>query len=82
MITIDAPNLVSFKYRTAYYTLDRFSINSPNLLEADISLDNNKNTFSLDWYVVMIDFLSSFYCSKSISLSICSEAVFIKSQSA
>ncbi|XP_010105159.2 uncharacterized protein LOC21386205 [Morus notabilis] len=71
-ISIDAPNLVSFTY-SEEDTLPQILVNSPNLLETNISLKLYLEGRTMEWYVNMLNFLSSFDCSKSMSLNLHSE---------
>lgn len=81
-LSIDAPNLVSFDYDGADNTLVNLFMNSTNLSETNLELNYDMNTFSMDWYISIIDFLSKFDCSTSTSLSvyisIISDCIFLK----
>lgn len=78
VLSIDAPNLVSFDHESAENVLVNLFMNSENLLETNLDLDCFMGTFCLDWYINIIDFLSKLNCSKSISLLFSSEQVFIE----
>lgn len=85
-ISIDAPNLDSFKCYTKNL-LVRFLMNSPNLSETFIHVgycaetETRRRERDREWYINLIDFLSHFDCSKSIDLTFCCEEVFIEAQS-
>ncbi|GMN29453.1 hypothetical protein TIFTF001_044355 [Ficus carica] len=71
-ISIDAPNLVSFDYM-GNDALLQIVMNSPNLLEANITFDSYKNGQSMEWYVNLLNFLSCLDCFKSMSFNLYSE---------
>ena len=73
-ISIDAPNLVSFGYN-GHDTLPQIVMNSPKLLEANITLHSYETAHGMEWYVNVLNFLSCLNYSKSMSFSLHSEQV-------
>ncbi|KAL5568632.1 hypothetical protein UlMin_025207 [Ulmus minor] len=73
--SIEAPNLVFFSYKG-----DRkfsLSLNSQNLLECKIIVQEWSNDHDLNWYINFIDFLSTLNCSKNLSLHVYSQEALI-----
>ncbi|KAK9942538.1 hypothetical protein M0R45_008199 [Rubus argutus] len=76
--TINTPNLVDFDFRG--YIKSRVSISASDLLMTRLILEDKKfSTFNGPWkhFATMRDFLKSFGCSKSITLSILDFKVYI-----
>ncbi|KAL5573496.1 hypothetical protein UlMin_023093 [Ulmus minor] len=71
VITIDTPNLVSFRFRQTPL-LFNFSMIAPNILNADLNIHGPK-TYDFRWYLTLHTFLAQFDTSKQLRLRLISE---------